>query len=230
MSKISPGYIYDDSFTLRLRCQDVCEYGFCSDEEICRHTDHGAVCDPMEVPSTARNSFTVLTIILVLLNILCWSVLLIIHMWHMICHTIGFIPSLKTINYYYYNKMVISRWTIRYLLVDPIMKFLDQDMYMMKLKIFVYDVKMSAIWVSVRTDSNVSKLRMVLFVLIQRILQKTMALLSNYPLAYCCSFYFNPVASIFITYNLCKFQTQFIQFVNPYHIEFNKPIWVQHVL
>ena len=67
MSKISPGYIYDDSFTLRLRCQDVCEYGFCSDEEICRHTDHGAVC---EVPSTARNSFTVLTIILTLLNIL----------------------------------------------------------------------------------------------------------------------------------------------------------------
>lgn len=45
-----PGYVYDESQDLRLRCQDVCNMGFCSDGFVCHQTEDGAIClDPNSV-------------------------------------------------------------------------------------------------------------------------------------------------------------------------------------
>ena len=48
---LSPGYVYDGSQDLRLRCQDVCNMGFCSDGFECHQTENGAICvDPKNPP------------------------------------------------------------------------------------------------------------------------------------------------------------------------------------
>ena len=39
-----PGYIYDETATLRNVCMDVCETNYCPNGQVCVHTDDGAVC------------------------------------------------------------------------------------------------------------------------------------------------------------------------------------------
>ena len=52
-----PGYVYDESQDLRLRCQDVCNMGFCSDGFECHQTEDGAICvDPNAVPDASTST------------------------------------------------------------------------------------------------------------------------------------------------------------------------------